>query len=137
MQIHEITALNENFLARMAKGARDNAFRRATGVDWDTYKLAQTAGQSAPAATPVTPTPAATTVTPAPRPGSREAGAKARAASAARKGKTAAVANPSAAPVVYRFDGRALDPQIPRDAGIIKTLQAAGVTSATSDTRTK
>ena len=40
--------------------------------------------------------------------------------------------NPGTTPVVYRFDGRALDPQNPRDASIIKQLQAQGVTSATS-----
>ena len=63
MQIHEITKLNENFLKRLATDARDDAFKKATGVDWKTYKLAQTAGQSnTPAATtPAATTPAATT----------------------------------------------------------------------------
>jgi hypothetical protein len=42
--------------------------------------------------------------------------------------------NPAAAPVVYQFDGRALNPQNPRDAGIIKQLQAAGVTSGRTST---
>ena len=119
MQIHEITTLSENFLKRLATDARDDAFKKATGVDWKTYKLAQT--------TPATA--AATAATASAPPG----GAKARAASAARKGKPAAAAvNPSSAPVVYRFDRRALDPRITGDAEIIKKLQAAGVTSATS-----
>jgi hypothetical protein len=122
MQIHEITTLNENFLKRLATDARNDAFKKATGVDWNTYKLAQP--QPAPEPTP------ATAAAP---PSSRVAGAKARAASAARKGKPAAAAvNPSSAPVVYRFDRRALDPRITGDAEIIKKLQAAGVTSATS-----
>jgi hypothetical protein len=42
--------------------------------------------------------------------------------------------NPAAAPVVYQFDGRALNPQNPRDAGIIKQLQTAGVTSGRTST---
>lgn len=42
--------------------------------------------------------------------------------------------NPAAAPVVYQFDGRALNPQNARDAGIIKQLQAAGVTSGRTST---
>jgi hypothetical protein len=58
MQIHEITTLSENFLKRLATDARNDAFKKATGVDWKTYKLAQTAGQSN---TPATTTPAATT----------------------------------------------------------------------------
>jgi hypothetical protein len=54
MQIHEITKLNENFLKRLATDARNDAFKKATGVDWKTYKLAQTTPlpASAPAATP-------------------------------------------------------------------------------------
>ena len=58
MQIHEITTLSENFLKRLATDARNDAFKKATGVDWNTYKLAQTAGQSD---TPAATTPAATT----------------------------------------------------------------------------
>ena len=56
MQIHEITTLSENFLKRLATDARNDAFKNATGVDWKTYKLAQTAGQSD---TPAATTPAA------------------------------------------------------------------------------
>jgi hypothetical protein len=151
MQIHEITALNENFLARMAKGARDNAFRRATGVDWDTYKLAQTAGQSAPAATPVTPTPAATKPPLKPvgfnaanimqQPGMQKYAAKpkpnyAQTGQVNYKPATVTVnspgapkVNPAAAPVIYTLDGRKLDPKNLGDAGVIKQLQAQGLTS--------
>jgi hypothetical protein len=73
MQIHEITTLNENFLKRLATDARNDAFKKATGVDWNTYKLAQTtplpasapaAPAPAPAAAAAAPKPAATTVTP-------------------------------------------------------------------------
>jgi hypothetical protein len=38
--------------------------------------------------------------------------------------------NPAKPPQVYTFDGRALNPNNPNDAKIIKQLQAAGVTSA-------
>lgn len=198
MQIHEITTLSENFLKRLATDARNDAFKKATGVDWNTYKLAQTT--PATAATPATATAAAPAATLAPvtpagfnagnvlnLPGVKQAAAtvpqspeqirkakQATAVQAARDqmaGKTTAVTqpaatvpstatptekpgflktatdkiadksknqsgaatiNPAAAPAVYRFDGRALNPQNPRDASIIKQLQAAGVTSAAS-----
>ena len=65
MQIHEITTLSENFLKRLATDARNDAFKNATGVDWKTYKLAQTAGQSDTPVAATTPAavaqPAATT----------------------------------------------------------------------------
>jgi hypothetical protein len=40
--------------------------------------------------------------------------------------------NPATPAQVYRFDGRALNPNNPRDAEIIKQLQVAGVTSAST-----
>jgi len=40
--------------------------------------------------------------------------------------------NPAKPAQVYRFDGRALNPNNPRDAKIIKQLQVAGVTSAST-----
>ena len=197
MQIHEVTALNENFLARMTKQARDDAFKKATGVDWNTRNLAQTTTPpaSAPAATPAAaPKPAATTVTPAGfdasnvlnLPGMKQAATVTQSPEQIRKAKQALAAQtardqmagkttaaqpvatvpsaaaptekpgflktatdkisdrnktqappatstaPAAAPVVYRFDGRALNPQNTRDSAIIAQLQAAGVTSATS-----
>ena len=127
MQIREIT-IQEGLGWELTKGigraARDQFIQSATGVS-NPYQKTDMTGYVDPNA-PVAAAPATTP------PSSRIAGAKARAAGAARKGKPAVAVNPSAAPVVYRFDGRALDPQIPGDAGIIKTLQAAGVTSATS-----
>jgi single-stranded DNA-binding protein len=45
---------------------------------------------------------------------------------------TTAAVDPAKPAQVYRFDGRALNPNNPRDANIIKQLQAAGVTSARS-----
>jgi hypothetical protein len=132
MQIREITSVNEGLGWDITKGigraARDQFIQKATGLSdpYQTTELpnaaATTAGTTATTVTP--PAPATTPLS------SRVAGAKARAASAARKGNP--TVNTSAAPVVYRFDGRALDPQNPNDARIIKTLQAAGVTSATS-----
>jgi hypothetical protein len=50
---------------------------------------------------------------------------------AAAASNTPAV-DPGAEPQVYHFDDRALNPQNPNDAKIIKQLQAAGVTSARS-----
>jgi hypothetical protein len=43
--------------------------------------------------------------------------------------KTTPKVNPAAAPVPYTFNGRKLDPNNVKDAQIIATLQAAGVTS--------
>jgi hypothetical protein len=43
--------------------------------------------------------------------------------------KTTPKVNPAAAPVPYMFNGRKLDPNNVKDAQIIATLQAAGVTS--------
>jgi hypothetical protein len=40
--------------------------------------------------------------------------------------------NPAKPAQVYRFDGRALNPNNPRDANTIRQLQAAGVTSAST-----
>jgi hypothetical protein len=128
MQIREIT-IQEGLGWELTKGigraARDQFIQSATGVS-NPYQKTDMTGYVDPDATDK---PVASATTPS---SSRVAGAKARAASAARKGTPAVAVNPSSTPVVYRFDGRALDPRIPGDAGIIKTLQAAGVTSATS-----
>lgn len=200
MQIHEITKLNENFLKRLATDARNDAFKKATGVDWNTRNLAQTTPLPASAATsaattPAAPKSAATTVTPTGfnagnvlnLPGVKQAPAtvpqspeqirKAKQAQAAQMAQDQMAGKPTAAqpaatspsaaaptekpgflktatdkiadrnkiqaqpatstapastPVVYRFDGRALNPQNTRDSAIITQLQAAGVTSATS-----
>ena len=203
MQIHEITTLNENFLSRMAKQARDDAFKKATGVDLGTRALAQTTTptptSAAPAATPTASKPAATTVTPvgfnasnvlnipgvkqaAPAaPQSPEQIRKAKQAQAAQvaqdqmAGKTTAAPQPTAtsaaptekprflktatdkiadkakaqtatvtpvaattttapvnsaaAPVIYRYQGRPLNPSNPADATRIAQLQALGKTS--------
>lgn len=123
MQIHEITiqeSLAGDLLKGVGRAARDQFIQRATGVS-DPYQKTNMKGYVDPAA------PAATTALPATTPvvpSSRAAGARSRAAAAAKKGR--------AAPVVYQFDGRPLNPASPRDAAIIKTLQSAGVTSATS-----
>jgi len=132
MQIHEITMqegkgwdITKAITKGIGRAAKDQFIQKATGLSDPYQKTDMTKYVPDPEATAATPTAPATTPL-----SSRVAGAKARAASAARKGNP--TVNPSAAPVVYRFDGRALDPRNPNDARIIKTLQAAGVTSATS-----
>lgn len=128
MQIHEITiqeSLAGDLLKGVGRAARDQFIQRATGVS-DPYQKTDMTGYVDPAAS------ATTTAPPSAVPSSRTAGARSRAAAAAKKGRAAPITNP-AAPVVYRFDGRPLNPARPGDVAIIKTLQAAGVTSATSE----
>jgi len=153
MQIREITTLSENFLKRLATDARNNAFKRTTGVDWNTYKLAQNAGQSGepaattPAATtPAAPKPAATPLTPVGFDASNVLNQpnmkKYKPAAAPNFTQTNRVqyqpatvnttpgVNPAAAPVVYTLDGNPLNPSNPIHAKLIAQMQAAGVTRA-------
>lgn len=129
MQIHEIT-IQESLAGELLKGvgraARDQFIQRATGVS-DPYEKTDMTGYVDPAALATTALPSTVPVVPS----SRAAGAKSRAAAAVKKGRAAPITKP-AAPVVYQFDRRPLNPASPGDAAIIKILQAAGVTSATS-----
>ena len=157
MQIREIT-IQEGLGWELTKGigraARDQFIQSATGVS-NPYQKTDMTGYVDPdapvAAAPTTPAPAATKPPLKPvgfnaanimqQPGMQKYAAKpkpnyAQAGQMNYKPATVTVnspgaskVNPAAAPVIYTLDGRRLDPKNLGDAGVIKQLQAQGLTS--------
>jgi hypothetical protein len=153
MQIREIT-IQEGLGWELTKGigraARDQFIQKATGLS-DPYATTEMPG------TQKTPGPVDTATVPAPaakpplkpvgfnaanimqQPGMQKYAEKPRpnyAQTGQMNYKPATVTtnaapkvNPAAAPVIYTLDGRRLDPKNLGDAGVIKQLQAQGLTS--------
>jgi hypothetical protein len=130
MQIREIT-IQEGLGWELTKGigraARDQFIQSATGVS-NPYQKTDMTGYVDPdapvAAAPTTPTAAK------PKPNYAQAGQmNYKPATVTVNSPGAPKVNPAAAPVIYTLDGRRLDPKNLGDAGVIKQLQAQGLTS--------